>query len=598
MTLKQKISLGFAAVCAIFIILCVFTVFELRTIMNGAVILRRDVIPSNDHSANLLYSVAMEGQHVLIYASAPSQEAWNRLEQLSGANAELFKTLERSLNEAAEQDPEFMTYLQESAAHYEEYKNIYRRLPDILSDTQADWIAARDAYSSFQEAVEKFKAPMLDKLSSLFSGDAPAAELQHTYAEVVQTENLSIMGGNFYASLLQGLYTSDPTLLDTALGIADQLLQTVASLQREQNLADSAEALRAISESVANCRSRAAELRSQMNQAAENLATRSVSRDGVIESMDRLSRALSDKTYSFADAAMGTSRRAFRFIISGMAIGIILTLAFSFLIVRSVVNSVEVIIDAMNVGSVQVEQTSGDLSDSSRKVADGAAENAASLEETSAAIEELSSMTQRNSDNAKEAQQLMAMATSALETSTASMNKVIEAMELIGKSGSEIGKIIKTIDEIAFQTNLLALNAAVEAARAGEAGAGFAVVADEVRNLAIRSADAAKNTADLIAQTIDNITMGSDLVRSTSDNFQTLGEEVQKVYQIVGEVAEASREQAQGISQINTAVNRMDKVTQDNAAVAQHTAEASATLTDQVEHFEETVQTLNRLVHG
>ncbi|MDR1036728.1 MAG: methyl-accepting chemotaxis protein [Deltaproteobacteria bacterium] len=597
MTLKLKIGLGFAAVCLIFVILNAITLTELRYITAGAHTLRDDIVPNNDHAAQLLYTVAMTGQSVLVYTASGDQKAWDRAVELTAENDRLLGLLRSGLDGEAS-DSAILGFLASAEDHYAAYKDTYGQMPKVISDSQADWAAARDAYAAFQEAVEKFKAPMLERLGSLFDSHAPATELRHTYDEVVQTENISIVGGTFYASLLQGLYTSDTQFLDKAVTLADQLLRTVGTLQQDSSLSASAALLQDIARAIGTCRSSAVAMREQMVVVRENADSRTAQRDGMIDSMTRLSEAMSEKTYGFAEQVVGTVSKAWVLIVSGVVIGVLMTVVLSVMIVKSIASAVENIVELLNTGSEEVESTSGDLSASSRRVAEGAAENAASLEETSAALEELSSMTKRNSDNAKEAQNLMELATGAVSSSTGSMEKVMGAMDNIARSGSEIGKIIKTIDEIAFQTNLLALNAAVEAARAGEAGAGFAVVADEVRNLAIRSADAAKNTSSLIAQTIDNISLGGNLVRSTSEEFRTLGGEVQKLSQIVDEVAEASREQAQGISQISIAVNQMDKVTQDNAAVAQHTAEASSNLTSQVEHFEDTVRSLNRVVHG
>ncbi|MDR1677974.1 MAG: methyl-accepting chemotaxis protein [Deltaproteobacteria bacterium] len=193
---------------------------------------------------------------------------------------------------------------------------------------------------------------------------------------------------------------------------------------------------------------------------------------------------------------------------------------------------------------------------------------------------------------------LTSQASESAKVSGDSMEKAIGAMTQIAISGNEIGKIIKTIDEIAFQTNLLALNAAVEAARAGEAGAGFAVVADEVRNLAIRSAEAAKNTAALIAKTIVNINLGSDLVKKTSDNFSALVDSVQKVAEIITEVSSASEQQTQGIGQISEAIESMDRVTQSNASVSQETASASSSLSLAAEDLDQNVIRLVNLVNG
>jgi methyl-accepting chemotaxis protein len=138
-------------------------------------------------------------------------------------------------------------------------------------------------------------------------------------------------------------------------------------------------------------------------------------------------------------------------------------------------------------------------------------------------------------------------------------------MDAVAASSAETRKIVKTIDEISFQTNLLALNAAVEAARAGEAGAGFAVVADEVRNLAIRAAEAARNTAQLIEDTVAKVTDGRNMVKKTYDEFTAMMEISNKVTEIINKVTIASKEQATGIVQISNTVTSLDGITQQNA---------------------------------
>ncbi|MDR2724758.1 MAG: methyl-accepting chemotaxis protein [Candidatus Adiutrix sp.] len=281
-----------------------------------------------------------------------------------------------------------------------------------------------------------------------------------------------------------------------------------------------------------------------------------------------------------------------------VAVVVLAGLVLAVFITRGITIPVNRIIDALSESAREVDEASAQLTGSSNTLAEGATKNAASLEETSAALEELSSMTGRNADNAIEASSLMNQANAAVDKAENSMDLVIKAMGEISVSGNEIGKIIKTIDEIAFQTNLLALNAAVEAARAGEAGAGFAVVADEVRNLAIRSADAAKNTADLIASTIANISSGSEMVNDTAENFKIVGAQVSKVSELVSEVAEASKEQNQGISQITIAMNEMDKVTQSNAASAEESASAAGQLSLQAGALLNVVNEMDVLAHG
>jgi len=168
----------------------------------------------------------------------------------------------------------------------------------------------------------------------------------------------------------------------------------------------------------------------------------------------------------------------------------------------------------------------------------------------------------------------------------------------ISDASRQTQKIIKTIDEIAFQTNLLALNAAVEAARAGEAGAGFAVVAEEVRNLALRSADAAKNTATMIEDTVKKVTDGTTLLDQTNSAFGEVATSTAKVGDLVSEISAASDEQAKGIEQINRAVTEMDKVTQQNAANAEESASASEELSAQSQQMMDYVNQLTAIVGG
>ena len=207
-------------------------------------------------------------------------------------------------------------------------------------------------------------------------------------------------------------------------------------------------------------------------------------------------------------------------------------------------------------------------------------------------------MTKHNAENAGHADTLMKEAKQVIDQANDSMGKLSISMGEITRASEETSKIIKTIDEIAFQTNLLALNAAVEAARAGEAGAGFAVVAEEVRNLAIRATAAAKSTANLIEGTVKKVKDGAELTSTTNQAFTQVAESAAKVAGLVGEIAAASNEQAQGIEQVNKAMVEMDKVIQQNAASAEESASASQELNAQAEEMKSMVAELAALVEG
>ncbi len=284
-------------------------------------------------------------------------------------------------------------------------------------------------------------------------------------------------------------------------------------------------------------------------------------------------------------------------LVVGIAI-VILSVVLGVSLTLVITKPINKVIEGLTSGSEQVTSASGQVSSSSQQLAQGASEQASSLEETSSALEEMASMTRQNADNASKADGLMKEAKRTVENGVGNMKRMTVSIDKIKTSASETAKIIKTIDEIAFQTNLLALNAAVEAARAGEAGKGFAVVAEEVRNLARRSAEAAKTTADLIEGSQKNADEGVSVTNDVAKALSEIQESSGKVAVLVSEIAAASKEQAQGIEQVNTAVAEMDKVVQQNAANAEESSSASEELSSQAQEMNGIVGELTSIVNG
>jgi len=229
----------------------------------------------------------------------------------------------------------------------------------------------------------------------------------------------------------------------------------------------------------------------------------------------------------------------------------------------------------------EVAQAAGHITSGSARVADGAQSQAASLEEVSAGLHELTSMVRATAVNAEETRGIVMQSQQAARASEAGIEELSVAMDAIRQSSFATAKIVKTIDEIAFQTNLLALNAAVEAARAGDHGRGFAVVAQEVRALALRSAEAARQTAELVATSAQNAERGVALNVRVRDVFSELGALATKHTSLASEIATATEQQADGIRQIAVAVEEMNDVTQRTAADAEESANAAAEMTSQ-----------------
>ena len=230
--------------------------------------------------------------------------------------------------------------------------------------------------------------------------------------------------------------------------------------------------------------------------------------------------------------------------------------------------------DNIATGSSQIAAGNADLSARTEQ-------QASSLQETASSMEELTATVRQNAENAQQARALAANASEISERGSVAVGQVVDTMNDISESSSKIAEIIGMIEGIAFQTNILALNAAVEAARAGEQGRGFAVVAGEVRSLAQRSSGAAKEIKDLISGSVLKIQGGSTLAANAGQTMAEMLQAVARVTDIMGEIAAASDEQSRGIGQVNMAVNQMDQVTQQNAALVEEAAAASRSLEDQ-----------------
>lgn len=273
-------------------------------------------------------------------------------------------------------------------------------------------------------------------------------------------------------------------------------------------------------------------------------------------------------------------------------------LILSYYISGSIARPIFFITERLTLGAVHVASAANEVSATSQSLSENATQQAASLEESSAFLEEMTTISRETSDLTFGANQLMNENIAKSARSLKSLIDLTREMSRIEADSSQMGQIIKTIDEIAFQTKLLALNAAVEAARAGEAGAGFAVVADEVSRLAMKSTEAAKNTQELLEANIQRVSQAAKAIKEINNDFEAIIETATIMGEKTAAITQASREQANGIKQVSIAANEIDKATQHVAASSQESAAASEELSAQAVEMKRFVNELLVVIGG
>jgi len=593
--LSAKIILGFALTNLVYLLLSAFVLLTIWPLVGTTGALNHYVSPTNDNTSELRYETAEQRSFTMQFMADENLDP-KLLEmamthnRTAGHDLESISKVLSDHGLVALQVPAILEYQRKVKDSYGEATDLLKK----IAESETSYLKSRQQFS---EVARK----AIDVLNEAVNVDSAAAAKGDAAQRTVKLTSARAAIYNGWISFLEGYTRDSDEFFDKShskISEAEQILSEIiggvtAQNQKFKEAVEKAKAvvsneLAPLFTATIHLRKENDDFESKTKTAIETLLEVSLAMD------DEISKVVHDLTESIASSVKKTIAAMFGGVIVSMIISAILAV----FITRGIVNPINAIIEKLTVSAHEMERASHQLTDAATTLASGATENSASLEETSASIEELSSMTGKNAENSKAANNLMEQTKGNVIQAEGAMGKVIASMDEISRSGNEIGKIIKTIDEIAFQTNLLALNAAVEAARAGEAGAGFAVVADEVRNLAIRSAEAAKTTASLIDDTIKNIKSGSELVSVTSEAFKVVGINADRVAALVSEVAQASKEQNQGIGQITQATTEMDKVTQANAATADESAGAAGQLSQQAGNLLQVVGEINVLAHG
>jgi methyl-accepting chemotaxis protein len=442
--------------------------------------------------------------------------------------------------------------------------------------------------------LESQKEAMQGEIIAGLEGD----QLEQRLNRIALVTDVIDLGNQVVTGTWKAQFNRDPKTLIETLAIFDKVDDKLNALKKICDFEGDLKKIEETRSAMLTFKAANTKLAEKWLAREEAATKRTVLAKSIIEQAKNIAvMGLGDMTRA-AETTTSTISVSSQFISAGIIFGLLFSMAIALVIVRSITKPIKRVIDALDLNAEQVNSSSNQVSSASRQLAQGASKQAARLEESSTSLEEMASMTRQSADNAGKADNLMRESQSTVKGGIAAMERMSDAIARIKTSADKTAKIIKTIDEIAFQTNLLALNAAVEAARAGEAGKGFAVVAEEVRNLALRSAEAAKNTADLIEGATQNAEAGVNVTSEVAKALSAIQESAGKVATLVAEIAAASKEQAQGIEQVNAAVSEMDKVVQQNAASAKESAGASEELYTQAQELNALVTQLMEIVGG
>ena len=616
MKLGTKIGMGFSALLVIAIALGGLGVVEMNGVKTTAEMLAAEIMPEVSLATEVERSALKtmyaargygftEEEEFLVQARDNMKQVEAFLEKTREHAATFNDTaLDAKALEADKAAVEYGTLLEETVT-VTAALNVEK---ETLNEAAQEYMVSCGEFLQYQVATlqsEMAEAlgmgsadPAKPAFAATMSAEEKAKKLQERIQKTVILSDIIDLGNNIRVGAWKAIGTRDPALFAETramFGDVNAKLDEIEAVTRQQLNLDQIKRCRTAGQKYSDAMGRYLENWSRREELAK---TRTAVGNRVLASAENASKDGMGEAATSSDAASTALASASTITIIGLLVAVVLGLSLAYFITRSITGPLQRVIDALRGGAEQVASAANQVAQSGQGLAEGASSQAASLEESSASLEELSSMTRQNSGNAEQANGAAREARDGAVRGTQAMQTMSAVIEKIKVSSDETAKIIRTIDEIAFQTNLLALNAAVEAARAGEAGKGFAVVAEEVRNLAQRSAQAARNTSTLIEESQQNAKSGVTAAQEVGSVLGQVASSIDKVAQLIAEVSAASREQTQGVEQINLAVSNMDQVTQSNAANAEESAAAGEELSAQARELQDMVVELTAMVKG
>jgi methyl-accepting chemotaxis protein len=510
------------------------------------------------------------------YAGTGEQALYDQIIETLGGFLDLIDQIRPLIKN--DEDDALLTAMEEATGTYIFSINNYMasKNPETLSRmnlmTEQLITSARTMSERQNEQLTAARAEMAGLMNDKLANSEEANQIVKWFLEARTSEK------EFVISKSDSSRDAAAGYMDSILKLGDRLMERLILDKNIRNLESALASVRIY--------------REEFQSFTDMMAAQDHAEDTMLASVESAENVCNDIQGEVKKGMTGRISRAKVFLVVGTLVSILAGVILAFLIIASISRGISPVIQGLTEATDQVAGGSEEVSASSQVLAAGASRQAAGIEEISSSMEEMSSITSQNAENAGQADTYTNESRKIVSRANTSMKQLAGSIDQISKASQETSRIIKTIDEIAFQTNLLALNAAVEAARAGKAGAGFAVVADEVRSLAIRAADAAKDTATLIESIVKQIQTSMGLVGATAQAFNDVTESSDKVAALVAEISSSTGEVSRGINQVNETISDVDRVVQQNAASAEESASASEEMNARAEQMKVYVQNL------